>query len=112
VIQPFWGGGIRDARTLRGNDIAWFELMHSAIERGFTHADFGRSKVGTGPWTRKRIWEFEETPLVYAVRTADGAAPRAVNPLDPRYRLKIAAWQRLPLWLANRIGPAIAKGLG
>jgi FemAB-related protein (PEP-CTERM system-associated) len=112
TLQPYWGGGVRDARSLRGNDVAWLELMRHAIERGFTRTDFGRSKVGTGPWTRKRIWEFEETPLVYAVRTADGAVPRVVNPLDPRYRLKIAAWQRLPLWLANRIGPFIARGLG
>lgn len=112
VIHPYWGGGIREARSLRGNDIAWFELMRSAIERGIRRADFGRSKVGTGPWQRKRIWAFDETPLVYSVRTADGGLPREVNPLDPRYRLKIAAWQRLPLWLANRIGPAIARGLG
>ena len=34
------------------------------------------------------------TPLTYAVRTADGAAPREINPLDPKYRLKIAAWQQ------------------
>jgi len=112
VIHPYWGGGIRDARTLRGNDIAWFELMRHAIERGIHRADFGRSKVDTGPWNRKRIWAFDETPLVYAVRTADGTAPREVNPLNPRYRLKIAAWQRLPLWLANRVGPFIARGLG
>ncbi len=112
AIHPYWGGGVHAARSLRGNDIAWFELMRSAIDRGLRRADFGRSKVGTGPWNRKRIWAFDETPLVYAVRTADGALPREVNPLNPRYRLKIAVWQRLPLWLANRIGPVIARGLG
>ena len=69
-------------------------------------------EIGTGPWERKRIWGFDETPLTYAVRTADGEAPRAVNPLDPKYRLKIAAWRKLPLWAANRIGPFIARGLG
>jgi hypothetical protein len=86
--------------------------MRRALEAGCTRADFGRSKIGTGPWSRKRIWGFEETPLTYAVRTADGAAPRAVNPLDPKYRLKIAAWRKLPLWAANRLGPLIARGLG
>ncbi len=112
TIHPFWGGGVQEARQLRGNDVAWHALMVSAIERGMRRADFGRSKVGTGPWNRKRIWSFDETPLVYAVRTADGALPREVNPLNPRYRLKIAAWQRLPLWIANRVGPVIARGLG
>ena len=109
---PYWGGGTRAARHWRANDLVYYETMRRALEAGCTRVDFGRSKVGTGPWDRKRIWGFEETPLTYAVRTADGAAPRAVNPLDPKYRLKIAAWQKLPLWAANRLGPVIARGLG
>lgn len=106
--QPYWGGGTHEARTWRANDLVYYEAMRRAVARGCTRADFGRSKVGTGPWARKRIWGFEETPLVYAVR---GDA-RDTNPLDPKHRLKIAAWQRLPLFVANRLGPVIARGLG
>jgi FemAB-related protein (PEP-CTERM system-associated) len=108
VCQPYWGGGTREARGRHANDLAYFEVMRRAIARGCTRADFGRSKVGTGPWLRKKNWDFEETPLVYAVR---GAA-REVNPLSPRYRLRVAAWQKMPLFLANRLGPLIARGLG
>lgn len=109
---PYWGGGTREARQWRANDLVYYEVMRRALETGCTRADFGRSKIGTGPWDRKRIWGFEETPLTYAVRAAEGEAVRAVNPLDPKYRLKIAAWQKLPLWVANRLGPVIARGLG
>jgi FemAB-related protein (PEP-CTERM system-associated) len=112
AVQPYWGGGTVEAKTWRANDLIYFETMRLGVERGCTCADFGRSKVGSGPWARKRIWGFEETPLVYAVRTAGGKAPREVNPQSPRYRLQVAAWQRLPLWLANRLGPPIARGLG
>ncbi len=112
VCQPYWGGGRLAARQWRANDLVYFDAMRRAIGRGCVYADFGRSKVGTGPWARKRIWGFDERPLVYAVRTADGAPPRQVNPLTPKYRLKVAAWQKMPLWLANRIGPHIARGLG
>ena len=108
VCQPYWGGGTSEARGRHANDLAYFEVMRRAIARGCTRADFGRSKVGTGPWLRKKNWAYEETPLVYAVR---GEA-REVNPLDPRYRLQVAAWQKMPLLLANRIGPLIARGLG
>jgi hypothetical protein len=108
VCQPFWGGGTFEARQWRANDLIYYEVMRRAIARGCTHADFGRSKLGTGPWSRKRIWGFTETPLVYAVH----GEVRSVNPLDPKYRLKVAAWQKLPLWLANRLGPLIARGLG
>lgn len=108
TCQPYWGGGTYEARHWRANDLVYYEVMRRAIERGCTRADFGRSKIGTGPWSRKRIWGFEETPLVYAVR----GEMREVNPLDPKYRLKIAAWRKLPLWAANRVGPLIARGLG
>jgi len=108
VVQPYWGGGTREARQWRANDLVYFEVMRRAIERGCTRADFGRSKLGTGAWSRKRIWGFEETPLAYAVR----GKSRDLNPLDPKHRLKIAAWQKLPLFLANRIGPLVSRGIG
>ena len=34
------------------------------------------------------------------------------NPLNPKYRLFIKLWQRMPLPLANLIGPHIVKSLG
>lgn len=109
--QPYWGGGTLAARDWRANDLVYFETMRRGIERGCTRADFGRSKVGTGPWQRKRIWGFEEVPLVYAVQSRDGKT-REINPLSRKYRLQVAAWQKLPLWIANRLGPVIARGLG
>jgi FemAB-related protein (PEP-CTERM system-associated) len=112
TVYPYWGGGIFSARGLRANDLMYFALMRHARERGCTRFDFGRSKAGTGPAAFKKNWGFEPHPLAYAKRTADGAAPREINPLSPRYRLQVAAWKKLPLWLANRLGPPIARGLG
>ncbi len=112
VCQPYWGGGTLEARQWRANDLLYYEVMRSGIARGCSRADFGRSKVGTGPWARKRIWGFEEKPLVYAVRSQNGSTPREVNPLSPKYRLQVAAWQKVPLFVANRLGPMLARGLG
>jgi hypothetical protein len=50
--------------------------------------------------------------LVYAARALDDAAPREINPLSPKYRLQVALWKRLPLPIANRLGPMLARGLG
>lgn len=111
-VFPYWGGGTTEARLLRANDLMYFALMRHAHKRGCTHFDFGRSKLGTGAFAFKKNWGFEPQPLRYATRTADGAEPREINPLSPKYRLQVAAWQRLPLWLANRLGPPIARGLG
>ncbi|HET8611241.1 MAG TPA: FemAB family XrtA/PEP-CTERM system-associated protein [Sphingomonas sp.] len=112
VVMPYWGGGTWGARALRANELMYFALMRHARERGCAAFDFGRSKIGGGAFAYKKNWGFEPTPLAYAIRTADGAAPREVNPLSPKYRAQIALWKKLPLWLANRLGPPIARGLG
>jgi FemAB-related protein (PEP-CTERM system-associated) len=112
TVMPYWGGGTKEARGLRANDLMYFALMRHARGRGCERFDFGRSKAGTGAFAFKKNWGFTAEPLPYAVRTANGSAPRSINPLDPKYRFKIAAWQRLPLIVANRLGPLIARGLG
>lgn len=112
TVYPYWGGGTAAARGLRANERMYFELMRHARGKGCTAFDFGRSKVGTGPAAYKKNWGFVGEPLGYPTWTADGAAPRDASPLNPKYRLKIAAWQKLPVAVANRVGPFIAKGLG
>ena len=112
VVMPYWGGGTREARIWRANDMMYYALMSHARRRGCTAFDFGRSKLSTGAFAFKKNWGFEPSPLAYAARTADGQEPRQINPLSPKYRLQVALWQKLPLPVANHIGPWIAKGLG
>ena len=110
--MPYWQGATSAARALRSNEIAYFRLMGHARDRGCIIFDFGRSKVGTGPAAWKKTWGWEGVPLTYAMRHAPGHEPRDINPLSLQYRRKIELWKRLPLPLANLIGPYIARGLG
>jgi FemAB-related protein (PEP-CTERM system-associated) len=112
TVFPYWGGGTASARGLRANDAMYFALMRHARERGCTRFDFGRSKTGTGAAAFKKNWGFEPTPLTYYERIAPGGKARDASPLNPKYSLQIRVWSRLPLWVANRVGPLIAKGLG
>ena len=111
AVMPYWGGGTAAARSLRANDAMYYALMCHARERGCERFDFGRSKTGSGAYHFKRNWGFEPQPLAYAAWTANGAAPRDADPTSPKYQAMIAAWKRLPLPLANRIGPMISRGL-
>ena len=112
AVMPYWGGGTRAARALRANERMYFELMRHARLRGCTRFDFGRSKTGSGPYHYKKNWGFSPEPLTYATWTAPGVAARNVDPASEEYSARIEAWKRLPLPLANRIGPWIARGLG
>lgn len=112
AVMPYWGGGTYAARRLRANDRMYYELMLHARRRGCARFDFGRSKTGSGAYDFKRNWGFEPEPLSYATWTAPGAEKRDADPTSARHALQIAVWQRLPLAVANRLGPWIARGLG
>jgi FemAB-related protein (PEP-CTERM system-associated) len=110
TVMPYWGGGTAMARPARANDMMYFALMGHARARGCTRFDFGRSKAGTGAAAFKHNWGFEGVALAYAKRSTGKA--RSVNPLDPQFSRKVQLWQRLPLSIANLVGPMIARGLG
>ena len=112
AVMPYWGGGTIAARRLRANDRMYFELMRHARARGCTAFDFGRSKTGSGAYDFKRNWGFAPQPLSYAQFTAPGAERRDADPTSARHAGLIALWRRLPLPIANILGPLIAKGLG
>jgi FemAB-related protein (PEP-CTERM system-associated) len=111
-VLPYYGGGTRLARDVAGNDFMYWEVMRRACERGLKTFDYGRSKRGTGAFDFKKNWGFEPQPLHYQYRLVKGSAVPDHNPLNPKYRLFIAMWQRLPLALANTIGPYVVKSLG
>jgi FemAB-related protein (PEP-CTERM system-associated) len=111
-VLPFYGGGLPAARTLAANDFMYWEVMRRACERGCRLFDFGRSKTGTGAFAFKRNWGFEPTPLVYQFRVAAGHKAPDLNPLNPKFRLLVAAWKRMPLPIARRLGPLIVRGIG
>jgi FemAB-related protein (PEP-CTERM system-associated) len=112
AVLPYWGGGTQAARGLRANDRMYFELMLHARARGCARFDFGRSKTGSGAYSFKKNWGFEPEPLSYSSWTAPGAELRDADPTSARHAARIALWKALPLAVANRLGPPIARGLG
>ncbi|MFQ5534409.1 MAG: FemAB family XrtA/PEP-CTERM system-associated protein [Sphingomonadales bacterium] len=111
-VLPYYGGGVSRARELAANDFMYWEVMRRACEKGCRLFDFGRSKEGTGSCAFKKHWGFEPEPLHYQYKLPRGGELPEINPLNPKYRLLIGAWKRMPLWLANRVGPMIARNLG
>jgi len=111
-VLPYYGGGTAEAREVAGNDFMYWEVMRRACERGIRVFDYGRSKRGTGSFDFKKNWGFEPQPLHYEYLLVKGKRVPEHNPLNPKYSLFIKLWQRLPLRLANFIGPHIVKSLG
>jgi len=111
-VLPYYGGGTSEARDLKANDFMYWEVMRRACERGIRVFDYGRSKKGTGSYGFKKNWGFEPQPLYYEYVLVNAQQVPDVNPLNPKYRLFIDLWRRIPFALTKIIGPHIVKNLG
>lgn len=111
-VLPYYAGDLPAARDLAANDFKYWALMQHAVARGARIFDYGRSKLGTGPYSFKKNWGFEPTPLHYEYQLFKRDAVPQNNPNNPKYKLMIEAWRRMPIGMANRLGPFIVRSLG
>jgi FemAB-related protein (PEP-CTERM system-associated) len=111
-VLPYYAGDDEAARDLAANDFKYWELMRLACARGLKVFDYGRSKQDTGSYAFKKNWGFEPTPLHYEYRLYKSDSVPQNNPANAKYRLLIAAWKRMPIGLANWLGPKIVRNLG
>jgi FemAB-related protein (PEP-CTERM system-associated) len=111
-VLPYYAGASPAARRLGAYDFIYWHILCEAAQRGLKIFDFGRSKLGTGAFAFKKNWGFAPQPIFLEYQLKPGQAIPDINPLNPKYRLFIAAWKHLPLAIANRLGPLIARDLG
>ena len=107
-VLPYYAGGLPLTRDVKGYNVMYWRLMQHACGRGARVFDFGRSTIGSGAYAFKRNWGFEPMPLSYHFRLVRARNVPDITPTNPRYRLFIEAWRRLPLPIANRAGPLLA----
>ena len=111
-VLPYYAGDDERARNLAANDFKYWELMRLACGRGLKVFDFGRSKHGTGSFSFKKNWGFEPQPLHYEYCLYKRDSIPQNNPSNAKYRIFIEAWRRMPIGLANWLGPHIVRNLG
>lgn len=111
-VLAYYAGELPEARAAAANDLKYWEVMKWAAGRGCTRFDIGRSKRGTGSFEFKKLWGFEPVPLHYQYALTRRKTMPQNNPTNPKYRLLIKVWQRLPLSVANRVGPLLVRHLG
>jgi FemAB-related protein (PEP-CTERM system-associated) len=110
-VLPYYGGAAPEALRYAVNDFMYWELMRYAGKAGCRTFDFGRSREGTGAYYFKRHWGFEPVPLPYQYVLRPGARMPDVSPSNPRMRLAVETWKRMPLALTKFVGPRLTKYL-
>ena len=111
-VLPYYAGDDESARDLAANDFKYWDLMRRACARGLHVFDYGRSKQGTGSYSFKKNWGFEPTPLHYEYALYKRDAIPQNNPNNAKYKLLVQTWRRLPIGVANWLGPFIVRSLG
>ena len=111
-VLPYYAGDDEAARDTAANDFKYWELMRRACARGLKVFDYGRSKQGTGSFSFKKNWGFEATPLHYEYRLYKRDSVPQNNPANAKYKLLIETWRRMPIGLANWLGPFVVRNLG
>lgn len=111
-VLPYYAGDDLSARDLAANDFKYWDLMRRACERGLRVFDYGRSKQGTGSYSFKKNWGFEPQPLFYEYCLYKRDSIPQNNPNNAKYKLLIETWRRMPIGLANWLGPFIVRNLG
>ena len=91
--------------------LLYWEVLRYAIQQGYQHFDFGRSTVDSGTYRFKKQWGAKAKQLYWHYWLADGQPLPKLSPDNPKYRLAIAVWKKLPLIVANQLGPGIVKNL-
>lgn len=108
TVEVPWASALRAHNDKAPNMLLYWAMLTAAIANGATRFDFGRSTAGEGTFHFKRQWGAEPHPLVWEYAGLRGAVPDQ-SPANPRFRLAIAGWKRLPVRMATWLGPGIVR---
>lgn len=111
VTEVPWASSLREHRALCPNMLLYWTMLKRAIEVGSDTFDFGRSTPNESTFHFKAQWGASATPFAWEYWLANGGALPDQSPSNPKFQLAIESWKRLPLWLANRLGPQIVRSI-
>ena len=101
---------LRRYNHTNANMFMYWQLLVRAIERGQDTFDFGRSSVGGTTYRFKQQWGAVEAPATWQYYLRAGTR-KPMRPENEGFQALVRAWRRLPLCVANAIGPAVVRGI-
>lgn len=102
-----WAASATEHNRFGVNMLVYWAALERAIERRAHALGFGRSTPGSGHARFKLQWGAKEEPLHWNVHIASRRGSAAEQHTEQR-QLAAAVWRRIPAFLAQRLGPALA----
>jgi FemAB-related protein (PEP-CTERM system-associated) len=111
TVEIPWASSVRDFNALCPNHLLYWSILEGASARGCSTFDFGRSTPNEGTYKFKEQWGARPVPLCWEYGLLVGGDLPNSSPTNPKFRLAIAMWKKLPLNVANRVGPMIVRAI-
>jgi FemAB-related protein (PEP-CTERM system-associated) len=111
VFSEPWAASLREYNKFCPNNILYWEAIKYACNNGFEYFDFGRSTVGCGSCNFKKQWGAEQIQLNYQYALNKAKKIPEFNVHNNKYQLAINVWKKLPMVIANTIGPVVVRYL-
>ncbi len=111
TLEIPWASTLKSVNATNANMMLYWSVLKSAIAKGYRYFDFGRSSPDAGTYRFKRQWGAEPVPLYWQYWLSQGDELPELNPNNPKYKLLIAMWKKLPVWLTKIVGPFVVKSL-
>lgn len=111
MLEIPWASTIKSYNKLNANMVFYRELLSYGINSGHQWFDFGRSTRGSNTYNFKKQWGAVPVNLHWYYWLGKGEKLPNINPSNKKYAFLIAMWKKLPLLMAQHIGPTIAKDL-
>lgn len=106
-----WASSLRRFNQQAPNMLLYWKALEWACHNGYTAFDFGRSSPDSGTYRFKAQWGAKPHPCHWHYWVRNGGPPPELNPANPRFRMAIQAWRRLPVAFTRLLGPAIVRNL-
>ena len=106
-----WASSLRSANPLGANMYMYRQILSTAIAQKYRFFDFGRSSKDASTYKFKKQWGAIEHPLYWHYWLRDSDELPELNPNNPKYKFAIKMWQKLPVPVANAVGPALVRNL-
>jgi FemAB-related protein (PEP-CTERM system-associated) len=93
------------------NYLLYWRIVERAIARGCRQLDMGRSEKDSTQLAFKMNWTSQVVGLQYHYLLVRARQAPRLDPRNPRFRLAIAAWRRMPLAVTRAVGPHLISGI-
>ena len=114
TVEIPWASSLKEYNKLSPNMLLYWSFLEYATRQKAVEFDFGRSTPGEGTYRFKEQWGSRPQPLLwYAWEESRGNSERSTanREKDRIPEFVISLWSRMPVFLANQIGPRIRKNI-